>query len=151
MESTEAIRRRGLDRRRSSRFVVSERRSGFERRRRQRSSVATAYDGALVFLRDNPAALAALLALANLLSVFDLLFTRSLLRLGVTEANPFMRYLLEADPARAALVKVGLVALASLVIWLLRRYRSVLQLALFLVAVYAAVVLYECAGIVHLL
>ena len=49
------IRERGLERRRTPRFVVRDRRSGFERRRsRSRTTPGAAYESSLVYLRDPP-------------------------------------------------------------------------------------------------
>ena len=142
---------RGPDRRRVRRFVVRERRTGFERRSRRRPPLAAALEATLVYLRDNPATVAALLILANVLSLVDLALTHVALDLGAAEANPVMRYFLAADPAQAAVVKIGLVVVVSLVIWRFRRLRTGLELAVFLVALYSFVVLYELVGIGHLL
>ena len=147
-----AIRERGLERRRTHRFVVRDRRSGFERRRsRSRTTPGAAYESSLVYLRDHPAALIGLLALANLLSVLDFVLTRILLRLGVQEGNPFMDYLFHSSPVQAAVVKVGIIAAASLGIWALRRQRAALVAALFLVGAFGAVVLYELLGLARLM
>ena len=80
----------------------------------RRAPFGTALDASLVYLRDHRGALAAVLALANLLSVLDLGFTSIALRLGAVEANPFMRYFFEASTTQAAVVKCGLVFVASL-------------------------------------
>jgi hypothetical protein len=142
---------RGGDRRRSRRFVFDERRSGFERRRpRRRWPLGGAYESTLVYLRDHPAALIALLGLANLLSVLDLVLTLTLFRLGVGEANPVMDYFFHGSVVQATIVKCGLIALVSLVLWSLRRRRPALVTALFLIGLYGAVVLYEVAGLVRL-
>ena len=112
--------------------------------------MAAALEATLVYLRDNPATVAVLLVLANLLSLADLALTHVALDLGAVEGNPVMRYFLAADPARAAVVKTTLVVGVSLLIWRLRRLRRGLELAVFLVAVYGFIVLYEVIGI-HLL
>ena len=151
METSEALCPRGPDRRRARRFVVRERRTGFERRSRRRPAAAAALDAILVYLRDNPATVAALLILANVLSLVDLALTHVSLDLGAAEANPVMRYFLDAGPAQAAIVKIGLVVVVSLVIWRFRRLRKGLELAVFLVALYGFVVIYELVGIGHLL
>ena len=147
-----AIQKRGLERRRTHRFVVRDRRSGFERRQaRSRTTPGAAYESSLVYLRDHPAALIGLLALANLLSVLDLVLTRILLRLGAQEGNPFMDYLFHSSPVQAAVVKVGIIAAASLGIWTLRRQRAALAVTLFLVGAFGAVVLYELLGLARLM
>lgn len=135
---------RRKDRRREHRLMLAERRSGFDRRqRRDRSAAGAFFDAALLVLRDHPTVLIAVLAIANLLSVLDLRLTLFAMRHGVAEANPVMRYFLGTGSARATVAKVGIVAAASLGIWLLRRHRQALELALGAVAVFAAVVLYE--------
>ena len=142
------LRVRGHDRRRSRRFVFCGRRSGFERRwTPRRAALGAALDWSLVHLRDHQHALVALLALANLLSLLDLGLTLIALRLGAAEANPFMRYFFAGSTTQAAVVKCGLVFVASLGIWELRRRRPALTVALFFPALYGAVVLYEIVGL----
>lgn len=151
MESAAPCSLRGRDRRQIRRFVFRERRSGFERRwTRGRTPLGVALDATLVYLRDHRRALVAMLALANLLSLLDLGLTSIALRLGFAEANPFMRYFFEASATQAAVVKCGLVVAASLGIWALRRHRPALMTALFFLAVYGAVVLYEIVGLAGL-
>lgn len=148
MESAAQLRARENDRRQMRRFVLWDRRLGFDRRRSSyRSPFGAALDGSLVYLRDHPSATVAVLAFANLLSLFDLWLTTIVLRLGAVEANPFMRYFFEASPAQAALVKVGLIGAASLGLWMLRRRRSALMATLFFLVVYAVLVLYEIVGL----
>jgi hypothetical protein len=108
-------------------------------------------DAALVHLRDNPRALIEVLFLANLLSVLDLMLTLILFREGAREANPFMGYLFANGVAQAAVVKIGIIAAASLGIWELRRRRPALATAIFLLVAYGAVVLYELVGLARLL
>jgi hypothetical protein len=110
--------------------------------RRRRQGVATR-------LRDSPAKLLGLLALGNLLSMLDAFLTLRLLPLGFVEANPVMRALLHADPVRATLLKMLTILLASVGIWVLRRHRAAAGAAVFLVAIYGIVVLYELAGLVR--
>jgi hypothetical protein len=144
-------RMRSRDRRRVNRFVLWNRRSGFDRRQRpDRSQVGMALDSSLVYLRDHPPMLLGLLVLGNLLSLLDFWLTSVVLQLGAVEANPFMAYFFAADSTHAALVKFGLIIAASLGIWALRRRRVALLAALFFVALYAVVVLYEVAGLTHL-
>jgi hypothetical protein len=139
------------DRRRGRRLVLKDRRCGFERRRRQyRTPLRAAWDSCLVYLRDNPLTLAGVLVLVNLLSLLDLRLTLILFRLGVTEANPVMRYFFAASVTQAAIVKAGLVAAATLSIWALRRRRVALTAAALALALFGAVVLYEVAGLAQL-
>jgi hypothetical protein len=142
---------RGADRRRRRRFVLRDRRSGFERRSQQRGSRIPGLDSVLVRLRDDPRTLGELLLLANLLSLLDLLLTMILFRQGAGEANPVMRYLFANGVVQAAVVKLGIIAGASLGIWELRRRRPALAAALFFLVAYGAVVLYELLGLARLL
>ena len=151
MESANFVERIGLERRQRRRFVFRERRSGFQRRRRQRPSpAAAALDTLLVYLRENASALIVVLVVANLLNLFDLVFTLHLLRLGATEGNPLMGQLLAVGPAQTAVVKLVLMAGVSGLIWSLRRYRLSLLAALFALGVYGSIVLYECVVFIHL-
>ena len=148
MESATQWRSREDDRRQVNRFVLWNRRLGFDRRQTaRRSSVGVALDASLLYLRDHPFALVTLLALANLLSLVDLWLTTIVLRLGAVEANPLMKYFFDASPTQAALVKIGLIAASTLGIWALRRRRSALTVALLFLAVYAALVFYEIVGL----
>jgi hypothetical protein len=152
MDTVTPSRPRGDDRRRSHRLRLSERRSGFDRRQSLcRSRTQAALDALLLLLREHPRTLVGILALANLLSLLDLALTQTLLRAGAaTEANPVMAYLLTGGAAQAVVVKTGIVLVASLAIWALRRRRAALTAAVFFVTLYGAVVLYELAGLTRL-
>jgi hypothetical protein len=117
------------DRRRLGVLRYPERRSGFERRART-DGIAGAPERALVFVRDHDIVLATMLAIVNVLNVSDLLMTVQLLRHGAMEGNPVIDALLGADPLLAAAFKVILLGAVSLVIWRMRRYRSILALAM---------------------
>jgi hypothetical protein len=144
VEPVAPSRSRGHDRRGTRRFVLWDRRSGFDRRKTRRGTpFGAALDSSLLYLRDRPSTLVSLLVLANVLSLLDVRLTIVALRMGAAEANPFMQYFFAAGAAQAAVVKCGIVAAASLGIWALRRRRPALMAALFFVAVYGAVVLYE--------
>ncbi len=151
MESAAHLRLRGRDRRKAKRFVFWNRRSGFDRRGTRRSWAGRAVESNLVYLRDHPAVLAALLILGNLLSFVDLMLTNLALSLGAIEVNPFMAYFFEAGPTAAAVAKLSMVFAASVGMWMLRRRRIGLQVSLLFVAMYAAIVLYQIVGITTLL
>jgi hypothetical protein len=141
----------GPDRRRKRRFVLVERRSGFDRRRSiGRSPLAVALEAPVLRLREQPGVLAELLLLVNLLSVLDLLLTLWVLRLGAVELNPVMAWLLDLGTAPAAAGKIGLVLAATLGLWLLRRYRMALITALGLLAVYCSLIAFELIGLIRL-
>jgi len=150
MVADKVVIERGPDRRRTRRFLIRERRSGYERRRQQRARWIVKFEGVLTHVRDHPRALVSLLVLANVFSALDLMLTLILLRLGVAEGNPLMRYLFHDGPVQAAVVKFGLIAAASLAIWTLRRRRAAIEAALFVVGLYGAVVLYEILGLARL-
>jgi hypothetical protein len=101
-------------------------------------------------LRDNAIAVFAVLATANLLSVLDLMFTLHALHLGAVEGNPLMRTLLHWSTGAAAGVKLGIIVGFSLVIWSMRRYRLILAVAVFALALYAAIVVYHVYALVSL-
>jgi hypothetical protein len=143
-ESATTTERRSVDRRISRKFVVRERRSGFDRRHpRRATAVGGAVDASLLYLRDNASVVIAVLLTANLLSILDLVFTRRALQNGAQEANPLMKALLDWNPAVAGGVKVGIIMALSLLIWKMRRYRIVLQVAVFALVVYAAIIAYH--------
>jgi hypothetical protein len=151
LESAQFVRRIDFGRRQRRRFVVHERRSGFQRRERAgQSTPSAALERLLIYLHENAGALLVVLVAANLLNLFDLVFTLRVLRLGATEGNPLMGQLLAAGPAQTAVMKLVLVGSVSLLIWCLRRYRLSLLAALFALGVYASIVLYECVAFIHL-
>jgi hypothetical protein len=135
------------DRRRRNRFVVRERRSGFDRRVRAGAGGLLALDTMLRRLRDRPSRLLTILIVGNALSVLDALLTFALLKQGFVEANPVLHGLMDGNPIGAALLKAALVASASVAIWLLRRYKVALEAAVFLVGIYGFIVVYEIVGL----
>jgi hypothetical protein len=142
----------GPERRRKRSFFAVERRSGFDRRRNVcRSPVAAAVESRLVALREQPVLLAELLVLVNLLSVLDLLITISVLRMGAVELNPLMAWLIDLGTVPAATAKISMVLLATLGLWMLRRYRAALTTAVLLFAVYGSLVTFELLGLLRLM
>jgi len=129
--------RRGTDRRRRRRFVVRERRSGFDRRGPSSSVVGAAFDRMLRAMADNDRILLLVLAHLAVLNVLDLVFTRRALGLGAVEANPIMAVLFASGPVVAALMKLEMVVIGGFVLWKLRRYRRALEFATFATAGYA--------------
>lgn len=127
-----------------------ERRTGFDRRQTGSSRIGSAWDDALLHLRDNPLTFLLLLALANLLSLLDLMLTLRALELGAVEANPLMRVLIADDPAAAAAVKIGLVAGVSALVFALRRYRLMIKVGLLTLALFAIIVAYHFFGALFL-
>jgi len=77
----------------------------------------------------------------------DLALTLRALDLGASELNPAIGRLLEVDLALAVFIKTGLGVSVALTIWTLRRYRTVLEALLLLVAILVAVISYQVAGV----
>jgi hypothetical protein len=130
------------ERRRQSRFVLRERRSGYDRRRGAGGRTlipACVHEWCHTY----PWFLPLILVAANLLSLADIALTLRVLETGAVEANPLLKVLLDIDVHLAAGVKAALVAAASLLIWRYRWHRRILPLALFVLAVFAAVVVYQ--------
>jgi hypothetical protein len=86
------------------------------------------------------------LILFNILNVTDALLTASILETGGSEANPVMRELYGAGVWQAVAFKVAVGAAMTATIWSLRRYRRIVEIALVILAVFSAVVLYEIVG-----
>ena len=57
-----------------------------------------------------------------------------------------MATLIADDPVVAAIVKILIVAAVSLLIFLMRRYRLMLKVALFAVALFAGIIVYHLFG-----
>lgn len=80
------------------------------------------------------------------LSLLDLVMTVRALDRGAVELNPVMSVLFGAGPVVATVVKLGVTLAVAAGIWLLRRYRRVLQLSLLLVGAMSLVALYHLLG-----
>ena len=141
--------RRTFDDRRTRRvsFRLPERRSGFDRRFRASGALGRAHEVAIQALRSSPSLLALLLAGLVALNGADLALTLRALDLGASELNPAIGRLLEVDLALAVFIKTGLGVSVALTIWTLRRYRTVLEALLLLVAILVAVISYQVAGV----
>jgi len=78
------------------------------------------------------------------LNVADLALTRYAMWLGfATESNSVMDFFLRAGTVPALAFKVGIVTVGALLLWRLRVYRVATAAAALLVAVFAAVVVYQ--------
>jgi hypothetical protein len=142
-------RRQGDRRRRRLSLVLHERRSGFDRRGPApgASRATIAFENTLTGLRDRPRLLAWLLILVNALNLADFLLTLNVLAAGGGEANPILRPLFEADPVYAAAFKLVAVLLTSWLVWRCRRFRSGVEAALIMLAVFGAVFFYHIYGL----
>ena len=142
--------RRQKDRRkRRFSFVLRERRSGFDRRGREGARRASiAYEHALLALRDRPRLLFGLLVVVNVLNLADFLLTLKVLGEGGGEANPILKSLFAMDPLYAGIFKLVAVLLTSWLAWRCRRFRSGLEAAVIMLAVFTAVICYHIFGLI---
>ena len=134
---------RAAERRRCPRFMLVERRTGFDRRVLSRPEP---WARALRTLRDSPSVLLAVLGGANVMNLLDFYFTMSALEAGSAEGNPVLAPLFELQPLAAAGFKVVCIGAVSAVIWRFRRYRGVLGVAVLMFASFAAVLLWHVYG-----
>ncbi len=143
-------RRQGDRRHHRVSLVWPERRSGFDRRGPApcASRATVAFEGVLAGLRDRPATLRILLITVNMLNLADYVLTINVLAMGGGEANPIMRSLFALNPVYAGIFKVVTIFLTSLVIWRFRRYRSALEVALVIAAVFMGVFFYHVLGMI---
>jgi hypothetical protein len=142
--------RRGHERRGRSRFVLRERRMGFDRRSSPRGGVAVSIERTLLGLRDRPGTLRVLLVTVNLLNLADFWLTLNVLENGGGEANPIMRSLFELGPMWAGAVKVTTILLTSLLLWRCRSFRLALAAALAMLAIFTTVLFYHILGLAAL-
>lgn len=77
------------------------------------------------------------------LNVADVAFTLRALGRGLQEVNPVMAGLLDAGHGIAAFVKIGVTMVLAVAGWWLRRFRRVIEVALIVIALMSAVVLYH--------
>ena len=80
------------------------------------------------------------------LNLADIAFTFRALDRGLRELNPVMAGLLDAGHGVAALVKIGVPVALAAAGWWLRRFRRVIEVALFVVTLMSVVVLYHLLG-----
>ncbi len=150
-ESVAQPQSRGADRRRREVALrYPDRRRGFDRRRPSPGTLRRAYHDMLDEYRDRAEAVAAVLFVLVLLNITDMLLTSRALSMGAEELNPVMAWALGHDPALAAAIKIAMGAGAALVMWLLRRYRRVLELTLLLLAGFTALLVYQFVGLTAL-
>lgn len=142
--STESIaERRDVERRRTRRFHLPERRSGFDRREPMGMRPAAVYERMLRRYRGRPVAIFLVLTIVTVLNMADLLYTQRALVRGAVEVNPIMRFLFDIHPVWAAVVKASVGMIVVEVIWALRKYRSALVLSIFSAIGMAALFIYH--------
>lgn len=128
-------RRRGRDRRLEKfAFTLDDRRTGFDRR---------SGETRLRALRDHSSWVLGLLIAMNVMNILDLALTRGALKAGAREANPIMAVLLARDPVFGAYFKAAIVAMASLALWDLRRYKPALAATVLGAGILTGVVIYH--------
>lgn len=144
------VERRTTDRRRHrSRFVLNERRKGFDRRRGDSFCPLTNTFGQMLLrMRDRPRLLAGLLLMVNLLNLADFVLTLVALQQGGAENNPVMRSLFAANPVLAGLFKIGTILAVSLILWRWRSFRDALQAVLVVLVTFTLVIVYHMGGLV---
>jgi len=127
------------DRRAERRFRFRDRRTGFDRR----------VDYAILgTLRSSSWVLLGVLAATNLLSLLDGYLTYIEVTTGIaSEGNPVLASLFEAHPLAAVAFKVLTIAIVSAIIWFTRRFKAVLAVSLFALAVFTAVVAYHIGSL----
>jgi hypothetical protein len=121
-------------------FYYPERRTGFDRRINSQSSVLYSIE---YFLSQQRYVFLAVIAFLNLANLADLLLTNFSLQLGFKEANLILSWLLARSAWVAAIFKLSLIGLVSYLMWRFRRYRYVIRLTLFALAMFLIVILYE--------
>jgi hypothetical protein len=89
-----------------------------------------------------------MLLVVNALNLADFLLTLNVLGDGGGEANPILRSLFEVDPLYAGMFKVVAVMLTSWLAWRCRRFRSGLEAALIMLAVFGLVICYHIYGLI---
>lgn len=141
-----ADRRVGDRRRRGFSLRLAERREGFDRRKNHAKKKGLYYRiftyGAW-HLRGNNPALITLLILFNALNIADYVFTLKALSVGFIEGNPIMEKMFVAGPVAAGAFKIVLASAITLIIWIFRRYRLVLEISILFLIVYTLLIAYH--------
>lgn len=144
----------GVDRRKADRrnnqlsFRLRERREGFDRRQNHLKDGVyhRVFRRGAFHLRYNQQALVLLLIAFNMLNLADYLFTLKALEAGMSEGNPVMQRLFEVGPTAAAIFKLGLTMVVTMVIWSYRKYRAVLEISILFIIMYMILIGYHIYG-----
>ena len=126
-----------------------ERRTGFDRRRRP--GWRGRYQSDLRRYAERPRTILLVLATIVVFNFMDLVLTLRVLDAGGTELNPLMASLFSIGPHAAAVVKLGLVGGAVLVLLALRRYRRALELSLLVLVAFSLLMIYHVILAVRIL
>jgi len=139
--------RSGVDRRvRRVPLHYPDRRTGFDRR----MAGVSRYQRLLDIYRSRDGLVAVCLAAIVVLNLTDLALTRVLIGLGASEVNPIMAGLLAAGAVPAVAVKVAVTIAVVGGVWVMRRYRRMLEFSLVLLGALALLAVYQVAGVVLL-
>jgi len=139
--------RTGVDRRaHRATFHYPERRTGFDRR----MAGVSRYQRFLEAYRRRDGLVAVCLAAIVVLNLADLVLTQVLIDLGASEANPIMAALLAAGTVPAAAVKVAVTIAVVAGVWVLRRYRRMLEFSLVLLGALVLLAAYQVGGVLLL-
>ncbi|MBU1225787.1 MAG: hypothetical protein KJ698_01065 [Actinobacteria bacterium] len=146
MTDAGTLERRSVPDRRAGRASLRcpERRTGFDRRAIGTSRVGRLLDA----YRRRPVLIACCALGIAALSAADLLLTWRLISLGAHEVNPVMARLFERGVGSAATLKAPITVAVAGGIWLMRRYRRVLEFSLMALALLAGLVAYQVVGLV---
>lgn len=108
----------------------------------------TVYNRMLAAYRHKPRFLALVLVTVALLNVADLALTLQALEAGASEVNPIMASLIDWDPLVASVFKAAIVLSVVSVIWVMRRYRQVLEASLVLLGGFIVLTLYSATMLI---
>ncbi len=148
---TITLERRSDDRRGRNAFRLTERRTGFDRRRMTAEGLLGAWDRLIHTYRGADLALIGVLVGANILNVLDFAMTVRALGAGATEANPILAELFAWNVWGAGAFKLSAVLGVSGLVWLMRRYRRILEVSIVMLLIFSAVAAYQFAGALWLL
>ncbi len=141
--------RRGQDRRvQRTPLHYPERRSGFDRR--TVPGWRGRYLGDLRDFANRPRTVVLVLATIIVFNFMDFYLTVRILNAGGVEVNPIMERLFAVGSQTAAVVKLGIVGAAALVLLALRRYRRTLELSLALLVSFSMLMLYHVVLVIQL-
>ncbi|HZD59215.1 MAG TPA: DUF5658 family protein [Anaerolineae bacterium] len=134
-------------------FRLWERREGFDRRlnsEKNKGLYRRVFRRGAFYLRHNYRSLIVLLLLFNLFNAADYIFTLRALAAGVAEeGNPLMDKLFDMGPAAAFIFKVAVGLFITSIVWLLKRYRLVLEVSILILLMYMLLISYHIYGMVR--
>ncbi|MBE0446996.1 MAG: hypothetical protein IBX64_02650 [Actinobacteria bacterium] len=133
-------------------FRLWEKREGFDRRQNREKNNGLynkLFRRGAFHLRHNYSALIVLLVLFNLFNIADYLFTLKALAAGYTEGNPVMDRLFDMGPVVALTFKIATGLFITTIVWLLKRYRLVLEASILILLMYMLLISYHIYGVIR--